>query len=403
MRITDLRSRVVAVPIKKSTYVSGLNEELFRIAVIVELFTDEGYVGLGEAVPPVDVEATKRIIDSAKRLLVGEEVFNLEPLKKKVYAYYNLSHLHLHAANWALNAVDMALWDLIGKSCSQPLYKVWGGAFRKKIPYYGAIQRSTVENVARQAEDLVKRGFKTLYLKVGLDEKEDLECVKAIREAVGYGDVKVRLDANQAWSPGKAIKMINKLSKYEIEFVDQPVLMYNLDAMARVRRAVDVPIAAHESSWTFYEVLNVIKKEAADIIHIDPRFDAGFTGARISAGIAEAAGLPVVMHSFHELGIAQCAYMHLIASCPNFVYANQTAYDDLLDDVIEGGPLKFKDGCMEVPERSGIGVELDEEKVKEYQKLYEEVRSKLTKKFSKYRLMSYRSFFKSEDCEKGLK
>ena len=319
MRITDLRSRVVAVPIKKSTYVSGLNEELFRIAVIVELFTDEGYVGLGEAVPPVDVEATKRIIDSAKRLLVGEEVFNLEPLKKKVYAYYNLSHLHLHAANWALNAVDMALWDLIGKSCSQPLYKVWGGAFRKKIPYYGAIQRSTVENVARQAEDLVKRGFKTLYLKVGLDEKEDLECVKAIREAVGYGDVKVRLDANQAWSPGKAIKMINKLSKYEIEFIDQPVLMYNLDAMARVRRAVDVPIAAHESSWTFYEVLNVIKKEAADIIHIDPRFDAGFTGARISAGIAEAAGLPVVMHSFHELGIAQCAYMHLIATCPNFI------------------------------------------------------------------------------------
>ena len=173
----------------------------------------------------------------------------------------------------------------------------------------------------------------------------------------------------------------NKLSKYEIEFVDQPVLMYNLDAMARVRRAVDVPIAAHESSWTFYEVLNVIKKEAADIIHIDPRFDAGFTGARISAGIAEAAGLPVVMHSFHELGIAQCAYMHLIASCPNFVYANQTAYDDLLDDVIEGGPLKFKDGCMEVPERPGIGVELDEEKVKEYQKLYGEVRSKLTKNF----------------------
>ena len=400
MRVTDLKSHIVAVPIKKSTYVSSPNEELLRVAVVVQVFTDEGVVGLGEAVPPVDAEATKRLIDSAKSLLVGEDVFNVEPVKKKLYANYYLTHLHIHAANWALNAIEMALWDLVGKGCGKPLYKIWGGAFRKKIPYYGPIQRTTPEKVSLQAVDLVKRGFKTLYLKVGYDTEEDIECVKAIRESVGYGNgIKIRVDANQSWSPGEAIKIINRISKYDIEFVDQPVLMYNLEAMARVRRAVNVPIAAHESSWAFYEVLNVIKREAADIIHIDPRFDAGFTGARIAAGIAEAAGLPVVAHSFHELGIGQCAYMHLIASCPNFIYANQTAYLDLLDDVIVGGLLKFKDGCMDLPEKPGIGVELDERKLEKYNVYYEEkVKGRGLKGENLiHKLMPYRRFYMEEN------
>jgi glucarate dehydratase len=393
---SDLKSEVVAVPIKKSTYAPDHGEGLWRVAVIVQVLSDEGLVGLGEAVPPVDVEATKRLIDKAKTLLVGEEIFNVEPIKKKLYASYNLSHLHIHAANWALNSIEMALWDLVGKECGQPLYKMWGGAFRKRIPYYGPVQRTTADKVALQAADLVKRGFKTLYLKVGIDAAEDLECIKMMRETVGYeGGIKIRVDANQAWSPGRAIKTINRMAEYDIEFVDQPVLMYNLEGMARVRRAVDIPIAAHESSWTFYEVLNVIKREAADIIHIDPRFDAGFTGARISAGIAEAAGLPVVAHSFHELGIGQCAYMHLIASCPNFVYANQTAYDDLLDDVILGGRLGFKDGCMNLPEKPGIGVELDSQKLEKYHRFYEErVKCAPAKEASAYKLMSYRGFFR---------
>lgn len=118
---------------------------------------------------------------------MGEDVFNVEPVKKKLYAHYYLTHLHIHAANWALNAIEMALWDLVGKGCGKPLYKIWGGAFRKKIPYYGPIQRTTPEKVALQAVDLVKRGFKTLYLKVGYDTEEDIDCVKAIpKDKVGF-------------------------------------------------------------------------------------------------------------------------------------------------------------------------------------------------------------------------
>lgn len=402
MEITDLKTQIVAVPSKGAadTFSLGGNRKL---AVIIEVFTNDGLIGLGEAIPTfpeMEFEAAKMLIDSAKPLLVGEDASNVGPITKKLYAAYNLTHFHIHASNWAWNAIEMALWDLVGKRCGKPLYKIWGGAFRKKIPYYGSIPRTpglTTEEVAKQSRELVNRGFKTLFIKVGLDEEEDIECVKAMRESVGYkSNIKIRVDANQSWTPGQAIQMINRLGKYDLEFVDQPVLMYNLEGLARVRNAVNVPVSSHESSWTFYDALNVIKRGVADVIHVDPRWDAGFTGARITAGIAEAAGLPVLTHSYYELGIAQCAYMHLIASCPNFILANQSGYDSLIDDVIMGGRLEFKDGCMDLPEKPGIGVELDPQRVEKYHAAYEEnVKGKEPpSEVPLYRFMSYRNYFK---------
>ena len=122
MKVIDLKSEIVAVPVRKSATTFTLGDGLWRMVVIVEVFTDEGFVGLGEAVPPfhnMDMEATKRLIDSAKPLLVGEDVFSVEPIKKKLYAAYNLAHLHIHAANWTVNAIEMALWDLVGKGCDK--------------------------------------------------------------------------------------------------------------------------------------------------------------------------------------------------------------------------------------------------------------------------------------------
>jgi len=395
MRITGLKSTVVAVPSRGSTS-SETHPGHYTLAVLVEVLTDEGLIGIGEAPCVLGAQPTKAIIDAAEPVIVGEDPTNVEMLKKKLYGVFNLTHLHIHSGCWALNAIDMALWDLVGKSCGKPLYQLWGGAFRKKIEYYGSIDRSHPEDVAEQTAQLVKEGFRTLYMKVGFDEDEDLACIKAIREASSPKH-KIRVDANQSWSPGEAIRIIRRMSEYGLEFVDQPVLMYNVDALARVRASVNVPIASHESSWTMYDALNVIKREAADVIHIDPRFDAGMTGARLTAGMAEAAGLPVLTHSFGELGVAQAAYMHLIASGPNFILANQTGYRGLADDVIKGGPLQFHDGCMDLPEKPGIGVELDPQKVAQYARYYDEKikGTEFTQPWqtTKYALMQYRRFF----------
>jgi L-alanine-DL-glutamate epimerase-like enolase superfamily enzyme len=395
MKITGLKSTVVAVPTHRAK-TSEMFAASYRLAILVEVFTDEGLVGIGEAPNPVGAEATKAIIDSTEPLLVGEDPTEPEKLKKKLYAYYNLTHLHIHAACWALNGIDMALWDLTGKACQQPLWRIWGGAFRKKAEFYGSIERAKPEEVAEQARGYIDAGFKTLYMKVGFDEEGDLECIKAIRETAGP-HVKIRVDANQSWDAGEAIRIIKKMGEYNLEFVDQPVLMYNIDDLARVRGGVDVRIASHESSWTMYDALNVIKRGAADVIHIDPRFDAGFMGARITAGMAEAAGMPVVMHHFADLGVAVHAYTHLIAAVPNFILANQGGLYKLKDDVIKGGLRKMQDGCLDVPDGPGIGVELDPEKVARYAENYEE--NIKGKEFSQpwmtpqYMMMQYRRFF----------
>lgn len=395
MKITDMKATPVAVPLRER---SPSKTPKYLQSVIVEVFTDEGIVGIGESHAALGGDVTKLILESVKGVILNEDPTDTEVLKKKLYAACSLTHLHIHAANWALSGIDMALWDIVGKSSRKPLHEIWGGAFRRRIEYYGAISRTNPNDIANQAKELIEEGFRTLYLKVGFDPDEDIECVKAIRETASsyQGRIKIRVDANQAWSPGEAIRIVNKLAKYDLELVDQPTLMYDLEGLARVRKAVEVPIASHESSWTFYNVLNIIRYGAADVIHIDPRFDAGFMGARISAGMAEAAGLPVLTHEWAMLGVSTAAYMQLIASTPNFTLANQGGCRNLADDVIKGGPLRLREGHLDLPEEPGIGVELDPEKVEKYGKVYE--RTFKGKGFSKedatsYQLMAYRRYF----------
>jgi L-alanine-DL-glutamate epimerase-like enolase superfamily enzyme len=147
--------------------------------------------------------------------------------------------------------------------------------------------------------------------------------------------------------------------------------------MAAVRRSVTVPILAHEASLSVEGSLAVIHAGAADALQLDPRFDSGFSGARLAAQMAEVAGLPVVTHTFGELGVATAAVMQLHAAYPNFILDNQTYYWNLTDDVIEGGLMPFDGKYLTVPSAPGIGVSIDRERVKYYADYYErEVKDK---------------------------
>ena len=370
MKITDLKTTIVAVPLTHS-HPSSL-DVIGRapcVSVIVEVLTDSGLIGIGESPVLTGAEVCKLMIDSAKPPLLGEDPFMVEKIRRRLYARSYLTHFNLHAANWAYSGIEMALWDIVGKACNQPLYKLWGGGYRDRVKFWGWIPHTKLPEITAAAKLRVKQGYDTLYEKVGIDPAHDLASLKAIRDAVGY-DVSLRVDANQSWTPGTAVRMIRKMEKYDLEFVEQPVLMYNLDALARVRKAVGTPILAHESSWTFYDVLNVIKHEAADAVQLDPRFDGGLAGFRAAAGMAEAAGMGAVVHSFFELGITTAYFLHAISSSPAFIYANQTLYAFLTDDVIKGGMMKFDKGHLAVPQRPGIGVELDTAKVRKYAELY---------------------------------
>jgi glucarate dehydratase len=371
VKITDLKTVVVSVPIKK-TYPTSVGAFTGYVnAVIVQVMTDDGLVGIGETPVLSGGEIAKLIVDSSKPIIVGQDPFDVELIRRKLYASHNLIHFHIHAASWALSGIEMALWDLMGKATGKPLYKLWGGAIRKKIPFWGWVAGADSKSMMDASTDFLSHATTQLYTKIGIDPEWDVQAVRSMREAVGYDSgIKIRVDANQGWSTSTAIRMIKKLEKYELEFVEQPVLMYSLDSLRRVREAVDTPILSHESSWTFYDALKVIKSGAADAIQLDPRFDAGFMGSRTAAGMAEADGMSAVIHSFADLGITTSAYCHLIASSPAFMHANQTNYYALSDDVTKE-MLVFKDGCIDLPEKPGIGVELDPAKVEKYSQIYE--------------------------------
>ena len=377
MKIQDMQTTVIAVPNRKPHPTSWLKWNAPgsqpAIVVVVELLTDEEINGFGEATVWISAETTLAYLKFIKPVLIGQDPFQVNVLRKNLHAYVKGVHLR-DTSHGALAAVEMAMWDLLGKSVNKPLYKIWGGAFRKEIPYFLYVARARPEEMAAEAERLIREnGSGTLFTKVGFGIVEDEEALRGIREGAaraGNADALIRIDANQTWTPGAAVRNIKRLERYGLEYVEQPTTMHNLDGMARIRKSVDTPILAHESCWTFYDTLNVIKREAADAIQIDPRFDVGYAGAKIAAGMAEAAGMPVSVHIHGELGLATSSIMHLVASGPNFSLANQTEYRNRTDDIMKGDMFRFERGHLRLPEGPGLGVEIDRAKLKKYADYY---------------------------------
>ena len=375
MRIVDLRTTTVAVPQKReyrSSWRSRYQGTTPALAVLVELVTDEGLIGIGES-PVVYAgrpEVTVALIEAVRDLVIGADPFEHDVLRRRIYAETGMVHLGTQGLSWGVSGIDAALWDLVGRALGEPLHRLWGGAWRTRVPFYADVSAGEPAQMADDAQIWVERGFRTLYLKVGFGAELDLARVRAVREAVGSGP-RIRIDANQAWAPGTAKTIIARLAEYELEYVEQPTLATNLAEMAAVRQAVDVPILAHEASLTVEGCLNVIAAQAADALQLDPRFDAGFAGARTAALMADAAGLPVVTHTFGELGVATAAVLQLHAAHRNFVLDNQTYYWNLEDDIIEGGLLRFDGPELSVPTDPGIGVVLDQDRVAHYAALYE--------------------------------
>lgn len=339
--------------------------------VLLEVSTDEGITGLGEAVGFPSVEIVESIIRTCRPRLLGQDPFNVERIMDLLYRAGGWQNF-LNTGNIALGGIEMALWDIIGKACDKPLYQLFGGLFREKIPYMYFLPRKGPEEMAEQAAEAVEEGFRTLYIKVGVDPEEDVQAVQAIRGAVGSGP-KLRVDANEAWSPSMAISMIRKMEPYDLEFVEQPVHFRDFDGLAAVKRAVGIPIAANQTSWTQYDVLEIIKRQAADIILTDPHQLGGLYIFKKVAAMAEYAGMPIVKHSFCDLGVSANAAMHIMASTPNFTLANQAYVAFLSDDIIVGGLPHYDGDCLTVSRKPGIGVELDPDKVERYARLYREV------------------------------
>ncbi|HUA03240.1 MAG TPA: mandelate racemase/muconate lactonizing enzyme family protein [Solirubrobacteraceae bacterium] len=369
MRITRLQATPVAVPFRaEELWAFGGRRGM--ISVLLELHTDEGLVGLGEASAYPSVDVVLAVLRSVESLVVGEDPFEIERIMKRIQIVGTWHHVK--ATSPAIAAVETACWDVVGKVCGQPLVNLFGGKVRDSVEFFYYLSPTSVEAVRADARRGADAGFRTFYLKVGAgDPRLDIERVAAVRDGAGP-DALIRVDANESWSSAAAVRIVREMEPYGLELVEQPVSGRNLHEMAYVRSRIDTPLLANEASWTRYDQLEVIRHGAADVVSVDNQMDGGLLNLKRGAGLCEVAGLPVLKHSLGELGVAVSAAIHVLASTPNFIYANQGYGSFLEEDVIgDGGPLPYENGCLRVPDAPGIGVELNRERVAAYAELYE--------------------------------
>jgi L-alanine-DL-glutamate epimerase-like enolase superfamily enzyme len=369
MRITGVSATPVAVPFREDE-LWAFGGRRGMVSILLELTTDEGITGIGEAAAYPSAEIVLAVIRSVEPLVVGEDPFAIERIMKRINVVGTWHHVR--ATSPGIAAVEMACWDIVGKVCGQPLVNLFGGRVRDQVEFFYYLSRKSPAEVAADAQRGVTAGFRTFYLKVGSDDPhDDIERVEAVRDGAG-SDALIRVDANEAWSSAAAIRIARELERFGLELLEQPVSGRNLPEMAYVRSRINTPLLANEASWTRYDQLDVIRHGAADVLEVDNQMDGGLLNLKRSAGIGEAAGLPVLKHSLGELGVAVYAAVHVMASTPNFLYANQSYASFLADDVVQdASPLPYVEGCLHVPQRPGIGVDLDQERVARYAELYQ--------------------------------
>ncbi|MFI5339051.1 MAG: mandelate racemase/muconate lactonizing enzyme family protein [Candidatus Methylomirabilales bacterium] len=368
MTITDVRTTIVSIPFKKPE-IWSMGKRVGVSNIIIEVETDRGFVGLGESIGFPSCEVIKPIIDSWRDALVGEDPLHIESLMRRLEAQGGWHHFD-HTGNVALAGVEIALWDLVGKAAGLPLYVLFGGLVQGTMPFMYFLPRGPIKEMSTQARKGVKEGWETIYIKVGVDIEEEIEVVRAIRKAVGPTP-KIRVDANEAWRRYEALRFIQAVEPFGIEFFEQPILKEDFDGLKWLRSMTSVPIAANQSSWTEQDILKLIRQEATDIMLIDP-YQLGGLGryARV-AWIAQVAGIAAVRHSWCELGIGTYAAMHVMAASANFPMANQAYPEYLSDDVCKGDLFRFRNGRLSILHGPGIGVELDHKKLEKYARVYQ--------------------------------
>ncbi len=381
MRITKIETIPIRLPTRRVHQWASLTTPI-GVYVIVKLHTDEGLVGLGEAPVLKDwggdygkyfgetPQTTVHIInDILAPALKGQDPGRFESL-------HALMDKAVKGYPYCKAAIDAALYDVAGKALNAPAYQLLGGLYRERIPIAHSLGLMEIEKAVEEARQVIGEGVKTIKLKGGVEPGRDIELVERIRSAVG-AEVKICVDANQGYpSPKLAVNAIKAMAKYDLLYMEQPV--EGIDRMAEVTRRVDTLVMADESAWTAHDVLEIAAKNAADVISIYTTKPGGLFKAKQVAAVAQAAGLACNVNGSVETGVGNAANIHLAASTGVVSYGcvvpvstpREKAHGGIAgiyysDDIINEA-FEYSDGDIIVSSKPGLGVELDEDKLKHY-------------------------------------
>jgi muconate cycloisomerase len=279
---------------------------------------------------------------------------------------------------YAKAAIDMAAYDLAGRQLGVPVHTLLGGALRTSIPITHSIGFIPIEDAEREVVQATKEGIRTIKVKVGIDADRDVAIVKRVRDAIGPS-VEICIDANQGYAtPGEAIQTYRRIESCRIKYFEQPV--HGLERMAQVASAIDAPVMADETAWNAHDVIQIVEKRAAQIVSIYTTKPGGLYRAMQVAAVCSAAGIVCNVNGSIETGVGNLANLQLAGaaepvtlscvipvSTPAEAQHGQVAGIYYKDDLL-AEPMVLRDGALTLPTGPGMGIDVDEAKIRRFTK-----------------------------------
>jgi len=356
MRVTRVEVAIVEVPqtAPLAPYRSHVRSSSTTCSGIVLVETDGGLTGCGEHnvnfLKGVSARQQQR---DASAWLVGRDPLNI-----------HVFHRDCPLENRLKSGIEMALWDIRGKAVGLPLAELMGGRIRDEVEVAACMGIASYEQSRELAAYYVERGFSALKTKAGADMQEDVDMVRGIRDGVG-DRLRLRVDPNCGYTREQSAELARRLEEYDLEYLEQPLPVAPLSDAAWLRTQTRIPIALNESVTDPASVIRILRENAADFILPDTHIAGGLQPCIDIGHICAAAGLSCIMHCGHDLGPKTAAMVHVAASGIAYSLPNDSTYYGLADDVITER-LQILNGKIQVPQRPGLGIEIDRDKLERY-------------------------------------
>lgn len=366
MKITAIRTVPVTVPRRpRSVPATAYSTVSVAKFVVVVVETDAGIEGYGEASPEYqwtgeDDVTCKHFIDNyLAPVLIGHDPLAVREAAAAMERA--ISH------NWyAKAAMEMALWDIVGKEAGLALAEIWGGKLREGVPVKFVVS-GAADHAAELAARLVDEGFRYIKIKTGLGLEGDLARIRAVTKAVG-AKVPFGIDCNQGWTYGQTLAALPELEELGIAFIEQPFPRYPRKALADFRQRSRIPLVVHESLFSLNDALELLEMRAADIWAVTPGTHGGYLATREILGLARAGGIPCLIGSTFELGIGSAFIGQIGLSEPQL---DGTVPSDLIgpfyyDDILINERFELVEGAVRPPSGPGLGVTLNWQAIERY-------------------------------------
>ena len=364
MKIKQINIYKITLPLKDKC-VTSHSVRTKQSSVTVEILTDEGIYGMGNVSPSpgYSSESVDEIADCI-RYKLAPSLIDKEPLA--LNNCLEEFETRIKGQQYAKAALEMALWDIVGKELKRPVYQLLGGFNNVPIPLIGWIGHSSVDDTVKQAQQWLTEGFTTLKIKIGKNVKEDIERIKAVREIAG-DDIQLRVDANEGYTTEEAIEANKGFIKYAIAYCEQPVIRSDWEGMARIKKTVNVPIMADESISEPNDIITAAQTKGADIVKLKVMKCGGLLNTCRMIWLAKALGFKCVFGHGFTFGVDALAEYHVATAMNNLLLlpVETTGILKISDDIIKS-PIKVTNGQIRLDKTPGLGATLDQLKLRQY-------------------------------------